>query len=546
LPTVLARTMSGISAFFIRRGWRPAVAVAYAAVVGVFLCALAQFYIPGKGFTYLIAFGGRDGASRVTAMNGLNYYALRDSDGYDGQYYAQIAMTPDLKDPQLGQAVDGVPYRARRILFSWTAFALGFGQPAWILQVYALQNALCWLALAIILLRWFPPDGWSNLLRWAGVLFSFGMCVSVHNALIDGPSLLLVALGVWAVERNRAWLATAVFALVGLAKETNLLGAAALGRPEEGGARTWRALAVRALLIATPLALWLLYIQQRHFGSAVDLGARNFDWPLFAYGRKWAAVLRELARPDGDGGARWSLLMLLALTAQFLFLALRPQPGATWWRVGAPFAVLMLVLGDAVWEGFPGAASRVLLPMQLAFNVLVPRGRAWTIVLVLGNLTLFNAVDALEPPKGDGYQVDGPGALVIAPSGAQACVEFDAAWFPIEGGRNNTWRWSQGDGTIVIVNPQSFPVEAHVRLTLRAITPRTAWVRHNGNELWQGAVNATPLPIEFPPLTLEPGRNVLEFKSDQPAARPSSGDIRALALCIKNLTVELRRSATAK
>jgi len=53
---------------------------------------------------------------------------------------------------------------------------------------------------------------------------------------------------------------------------------------------------------------------------------------------------------------------------------------------GASYAVLMIFLGDAVWESYPSAAARVLLPMTVAFNILVPRGKWWPILLVVGNL----------------------------------------------------------------------------------------------------------------------------------------------------------------
>ena len=61
--------------------------------------------------------------------------------------------------------MDNLPYRARRILFCWTAYLLGMGQPRLILQAYALQNVLCWLLLAWLLLRWFPPTSLGNLVR---------------------------------------------------------------------------------------------------------------------------------------------------------------------------------------------------------------------------------------------------------------------------------------------------------------------------------------------------------------------------------------------
>ena len=44
-------------------------------------------------------------------------------------------------------------------------------------------------------------------------------------------------------------------------------------------------------------------------------------------------------------------------------------------RVGVAYVVLMVVLGPDVWGGYPGAALRVVLPMTIAFNLLLPRTR---------------------------------------------------------------------------------------------------------------------------------------------------------------------------
>ena len=77
-------------------------------------------------------------------------------------------MHPSLRDPALKKAVDSLPYRARRILIGWSSYVMGLGRPAWILQAYALQNILSWFALAAVLLRWFPPRNWSNVLGGAG------------------------------------------------------------------------------------------------------------------------------------------------------------------------------------------------------------------------------------------------------------------------------------------------------------------------------------------------------------------------------------------
>lgn len=522
------------------RGWSPPVVAAYAGLVVLFVWTLAQFYIPGKGFSYLIAFGGRLENQFLSKVRRLDPYVQKASDGYDAQYYVQIAMDPSLQNRELPRAVDSLPYRARRILFSATAYAFGLGQPEWILQAYALQNPLAWLLLAAVLLHWFPPRDWGCFLRWAGVLFSFGMCVSVRHALIDGPSLLLLAGGVLLVERGRTWGATAAFALGGLGKETSLLGAASLSPRDPADVRGWGVAALRGVLVALPLALWLVYLA-RVAGPVADVGARNFDWPLAAYFRKWGEVTATLPQMTWPNfGALWSLVMLVALTAQLLLLVLRPRWTEAWWRVGAGYALLFLVLGDAVWEGYPGAASRVLLPMQVAFNVLVPAGRRWLPVLLLGNLTLVSAPVALQTPIGEGYQLRGERLLLHAPGGGMVAADFDRGWYQPERDSNSYWRWTAGTAAAEIVNPHPRPLRVRVRFVLTSVSPRRVAVSFNGQPRWSGEVAPhSSVQVTLSELILPPGGSRLEFQTDGPAVQVA-GDTRRIAFCVHNLRIDVQ------
>jgi hypothetical protein len=122
---------------------------AYAAAVLVFLASLAQHCHRHTGFTSLICFGDEFESTRLPAVADAPHDAHGRSPGYDGQFYAQLAVEPLLRDGRLNQALDAAPYRARRILFSWTAFLLGLGRPSCILKAYALQNIIAWLLLAL-------------------------------------------------------------------------------------------------------------------------------------------------------------------------------------------------------------------------------------------------------------------------------------------------------------------------------------------------------------------------------------------------------------
>src|SRR5215213_1123902 len=48
--------------------------IAYVATVSLFLGFVAQFYIPGKGFTYLVMFGGKVSESYIPALRAINHY----------------------------------------------------------------------------------------------------------------------------------------------------------------------------------------------------------------------------------------------------------------------------------------------------------------------------------------------------------------------------------------------------------------------------------------------------------------------------------------
>lgn len=517
--------------------------LAYAATIGLFVCASAGFYLTGHGFTYLAMFGGKNG-HYIPELKSTNFYEEKDSYGYDGQYYAQIAMHPRLTDPVLREAIDSVPYRARRILFCWTAYVLGAGHPRWALQVFCVQNIIAWLLLAWVLLRWFPPTAWDNFVRWFATLFTFGLCFSVRGSLVDGPSLLLIAIGMMLLEKGRPWWSAAVLGIAGLGKETNVLAASVLLPANWRDRAGWRAAVARGLLVAAPLAGWLICLKL-WLGNGGDLGARNFAWPFVGYIHKWQETVQMLAR-SGNHTIGWlGLMVVVAMTVQWLFFALRPRWHDHWWRLGASFSLLMVVLGDAVWEGYPGAASRVLLPMTLAFNIALPRGRRWWPILILGNLLIWPSADTLVPPGREDNRVLGPHELRVASNGDQLEVRFTASeWYGLERSRFDYWRWSRGPATIVLHNPHAFPVTVDATFKIKSSDPRNVTLRVGDHVLWHGATAQTMIDVALPHIALAPGDTVWNFDTDRPAATPPNGDLRKVAfrVCDLQLVIGERRA----
>jgi hypothetical protein len=359
--------------------------------------AVARYYHPQLGFSALILFNVGAHDREIGALRDVPHYEYVGDAAYDGAFYAQLALDPLLRDPAIDRALDNPPYRARRILFSWTAYALGLGRPSWVIQAYALQNLLAWVLLALLMTRWLPLTSGRGLALWGAVMFSHGMLVSIRFSVLDGPSMLLLALAMAASERGRTWLAGAIAGIATLGRETNILVAAAFPLPV--GRRGWLRLAGAVLLTVVPLLVWQDYLWSIYRGTSAAEGLGHITPPLQAYLHKWRVTLAAV-RSEGIGGPAFSAVCTTAaLTVQVVYLLVSRAWREPWWRLAAEFAVLMLVVNSAVWEGYPGAATRVLLPLTFGFNVLLARaGRGFWWWFAAGNLHLIPASAILPFP----------------------------------------------------------------------------------------------------------------------------------------------------
>lgn len=241
------------------------------------LSGVATFYERGTGFTSLIAFGIQFEPSFTPALQSAPH-KIDPNSGYDGQFYAQLALDPLLRDAATVKALDDAAYRSRRVLIPAIAHVMGAGRPAWILQAYALLNVVAWLALAWLLLRWLPPGTTYTTLAWMACMLSDGLLASVRRSLLDGPSLLFLVLGIIAVEKNRHWLAAAICGLSGTARETNVLGGAALAPPTGLKPAQLGRWVIQGALVVLPLVAWLWHLQT--LGLEPSPGGRNFMMPL--------------------------------------------------------------------------------------------------------------------------------------------------------------------------------------------------------------------------------------------------------------------------
>ena len=501
---------------------RRVVRAAGVAAVLAFLGLVARFWHPVYGFTAFLQLDASNNNTKIAAFRTMPIYVYRDTGGYDGLYYAQIAYHPSLAAVELRPAVDGLGYRARRILAPALAWMLALGKPAWIVHVYSLLNVAAWLLLAAWLWRLLPVNDARGWLAWAGVLFSAGALCSVRYALTDLVALTLLAGAMLLFERGRRGGALAALAAAGLARETSL--AAFAGFAE----RPWlsRRNALRALVAAAPLAAWVAYIRWRIGYSGA--GARNFGWPLSGWIEKWAATIAAM-RTEGDLVLVWTtLLATLALSVQAAFFLTRLRLEDRWWRVGAAYVALLLCLGTAVWEGFPGAATRVLLPLTLAFNVLAHRNRAAAGWLLAGNLGVLAGLLALKDVPHD------PAELAAVRGRGTACIAtLREGWYGIERDSSHAWAWSGQRGTVALESWPKNAVAPRLEFSMRSLAPRIVTLRQAGREIWRGNVGTDRTPRQSVPVSLSGGRATIEFTTETPGVAESpNADARLLAFAL--------------
>ncbi len=502
--------------------------VAGLAAVVAFLLLIGRYYHPVYGFTALIQLDAANDGFKIPEFRELPIYVHRDTGGYDGLYYAQIAYHPSLGAPELRAAIDNLSYRARRMLPATLAWFLAAGQDAWIAQVYSVLNLVAWLGLAALLWRILDVRDHRGWLAWAGVMFSAGVMVSVRLALTDLIAMGFMAVAMTATERGRPGNATVALAASCLTRETAVL--AVVGAWE----RPWVSRRNLQLTLGAwmPLGLWLLYVLWQ-VGPG-NPGIANLSLPVMGFVEKWLETIYALGlHPDWPLTVS-TLLCTLGLTVQAAYLISHRDLDSRWWRLGAGYTVLMFCLGRAVWEDFPGAATRVLLPLTLAFNVLAHRSRAALAWLILGNLTVVAGLVALRDPPTHPREM-----ASVSSDGVAGIAELGVGWYARELDGSHTWVWTARRGTIRIDAWPKAGATVELRFQLRALTPRIVIVRQQGRELAQFTVS-TSRSAHTLPVRIDVGQGEIEFLTvAPPTIEGASPGARELGFALYDLRLAL-------
>ena len=89
-------------------------AIVYLGLALAFAIAIGRSYDRHTGFTSSEVFGDRFRARRLPQLHDIPIYTYR-GDGYDGQFYAQLAVAGNPLARELRVALDAPAYRSRRI-----------------------------------------------------------------------------------------------------------------------------------------------------------------------------------------------------------------------------------------------------------------------------------------------------------------------------------------------------------------------------------------------------------------------------------------------
>ena len=235
---------------------------------------------------------------------------VRDSRGYDGQFFYRLALDPfSLQPTDHGITLDNSAKRSARIVYPLLAWMVSFGQarfvPAGLLLVNlaglaAIAGSAAWLTRRLALPCWLP----FAILAWPGWLIT----LTDDTAEITAAALLLTSLAFYLSGRLRSNALLAAAAT--LTRETTLplfvgvfacqaYQAVTAPRPERSFAR-----ATLCGLALVPFGLWH---EVAGFGQKLG-GNPDLGWPMVGAA---GALLADL-----DGSRTWSADPMVNLLAR--------------------------------------------------------------------------------------------------------------------------------------------------------------------------------------------------------------------------------------
>lgn len=451
--------------------------------------------------------------------------------GFDGQLYAEMALDPLLRDPQLHVALDNPPYRAQRILLSWLAWFVGLGKPFWILNAYAAMNLIFWIGFAWLAGKLFSPLGWTGLAGYGAMLVTCGVIESMQASLTDLPSFTLM-LGALMVGGTAG---AGILALAALVRSTSLIGFVGLAELTPPWGEALRKNIVRGLIAAMPLALWAGYVLWVFRGREVNFDGGNLTMPF----RGMMEKLGEFSVTARHGSIRWhrfffelyksyelhAVLTIVSVVTQSIYIVLHREWKDPLWRWGAVAALYFSCISFLSWESH-FTITRHALPITLVFNLLLAarRSRGWLIWFLLGNsfvpfgVRYFDGMrEFRSPPPLPEFAVVAPASVAAAAPRLPVTLRYLEGWSAQQWSPHTTWRWARGTkATIAVRNESARAVRASLGFIVRSLVPRHFEVQHGGKTVLRESLPVGRKVVEIEALELPPGETRLTFAVDGP------------------------------
>ena len=194
------------------------------AFVGWLGFALARWQVWAKGHLSLFIMAGHTYTHRAQLPQGL---LLVPSAGYDGQFYYRLALDPvNWSQTAFGITMDQ-SYRYTRIGYPVLAWLVSLGQHQFVPLALVAINLVAVAAMAF-LGGMFARDSGRHALWGLAFAAYFGLVISVGRDTAEPLAEACMLGGLLAYRRNRPLLATALFAVGAITRETILLAPAAI------------------------------------------------------------------------------------------------------------------------------------------------------------------------------------------------------------------------------------------------------------------------------------------------------------------------------
>jgi len=360
-------------------------------------------YLMRHDLTQLILFGQMWQERALPEIRELKP-AINSPAGFDGQFYAQIALDPTLRRPDLPRTMDDPSVRTQRIVLPALAHVLGFGSPAATLRAYALLNLAFWYLLFAALVYRLRAATIRSFLIIFAIMLTTGALISIQRSLTDLPAATFGFLSLGLGEMPAALLISISI----LTKPTSGLFLTRYLFPFPRTPVEWGKKLGAVLLALVPPTLWLLYTY--HMLGAKLTDGDNLNFPFYEWSHRVAASWQTLAdtpiyfQPFAITQWEWNLfefLALMSMTFQGAFLLLRPRWHHPIWLMGIGFAILFFCLTHKTYVE-QISYTRTVLPLTIAFNLLLlesKRGPLFFLYFIAGNigliLTLHNMIGFL-------------------------------------------------------------------------------------------------------------------------------------------------------